>query len=83
MKNAGRMLTTMRAVTNFMETLTILMFPIGLFFVAGGVYIVNSTGGDPTSAITALAIFAVGCFIIEYFPAKILYVQLRHLWHFL
>ena len=63
-KNAGRMLTTMRAVTNFMETLTILMFPIGLFFVAGGVYIVNSTGGDPTSAITALAIFAVGCFII-------------------
>ena len=62
-KNAGRMLTTMRAVTNFMETLTILMFPIGCIFIAGGVFIVQNLQ-DPTSAITALFVFAIGCGII-------------------
>ena len=63
-KNAGRMLTTMRAVTNFMETLTILMFPIGCMFIAGGVFIVQNLQ-DQTAAITALFIFAVGCGIIS------------------
>lgn len=62
-KNAGKMLTTMRAVTNFMETLTILMFPIGCIFIAGGVFIIQNLQ-DPTSAITALFIFAIGCGII-------------------
>ena len=53
----------MRAVTNFMETLTILMFPIGCIFIAGGVFIIQNLQ-DPTSAITALFIFAIGCGII-------------------
>ena len=63
-KNTGRLLTTMRAVSNFMETLTLLMFPIGCVFVAGGVYVINTIQNDATSAITALFIFAIGCFII-------------------
>merc|ERR1719498_1676817 len=63
-KNTGRLLTTMRAVSNFMETLTLLMFPIGCVFVAGGVYVINTIRNDATSAITALFIFAIGCFII-------------------
>jgi hypothetical protein len=63
-KNTGRLLTTMRAVSNFMETLTLLMFPIGCVFVAGGVYVINTIQNDATSAVTALFIFAIGCFII-------------------
>ena len=62
-KNAGRMLTTIRAATNFMQTLTILMFPIGCVFIAGGIYTVE-TLQDSTAAITALFIFAIGCGII-------------------
>jgi hypothetical protein len=62
-KNAGRLLTTMRAVTNFMETLTILMFPIGCIFIAGGVFIIQNLQ-DTTAAISALFIFAIGCGII-------------------
>ena len=53
-KNTGRLLTTMRAVSNFMETLTLLMFPIGCVFVAGGVYVINTIQNDATSAVFAM-----------------------------
>ena len=73
--HASKMLTTMKAVENFVETLTLLMFPIGCMFISGGIYIIQNVA-DSTTGGAALFMFIIGCFVIilsalGYFGVKI------------
>jgi hypothetical protein len=73
--STSKMLTTIKALTNFVETLTILMFPVGAVFIAGGVYVVQHVQ-DAAAGSTALLMFVIGCFVVVlsalgYFGVKI------------
>lgn len=62
-RRTSKLITTMRAVSNLMETLTMLMFPVGCLAIAGGVFILDSVAVGQ-SGITALFIFTFGCFVV-------------------